>query len=105
MKNRLTIVSVFAVLVCFVGASAVAQSPEDPEALRRELAAERARLEEQMKRLDELEARLDAALAEEEAAPDAAPTTEEEKAVDDRTTSWRNSSRRNRIRPRTRTRS
>jgi len=44
MKNRLTIVSVFAVLVCFVGASAVAQSPEDPEALRRDLAAERARL-------------------------------------------------------------
>jgi len=44
MKNRLTIVSAFALLVCFAGASAVAQSPEDPEGLRRELAAERARL-------------------------------------------------------------
>ena len=72
IKNRLTIVSVFALFVCFAGASAVAQSPEDPEALRRELAAERARLEEQMKRLDELEARLDAALAEEEAAEEGA---------------------------------
>ena len=81
MKNRPTIVSIFALLVCFAGATAVAQSPEDPEALRRELAAERARLEEQMKRLDELEARLDAALAEEEAAPDAAPTTEGETAA------------------------
>jgi len=82
MKNRLTIVSAFALLVCFAGASAVAQSPEDPEALRRELAAERARLEEQMKRLDELEKRLNTALAEEGATPEAAPTVEEEKAID-----------------------
>ena len=81
MKNRLTVIPVFALLVCFAGASAVAQSPEDPEALRRELAEERARLEEQMKRLDELERRLDAALAEEEAAIEAAPTTEGEKVV------------------------
>jgi len=44
MTNRLTIVSAFAVLVCLAGAIAGAQNAEDPEALRRELDAERARL-------------------------------------------------------------
>ena len=58
-----------------------AQDTDDPEALRRELAAERARLEEQMKRLDELEARLDAAIAEEGAAPEAAATIEGEEVA------------------------
>jgi hypothetical protein len=63
--------------VCVGGSVASAQSAEDPEILRRELEAERARLEEQMRlleqqqaayeaqarRLDELESRLEAALA------------------------------------------
>ncbi|MGB5219962.1 MAG: DcaP family trimeric outer membrane transporter, partial [Polyangiales bacterium] len=80
MRWRLYSTLLLAVL-CLGVSIAVAQSPEDPEALRRELAAERARLEEQMKRLDELEARLDAALAEEQAAPDAAPTTEGEEVA------------------------
>jgi hypothetical protein len=80
MRWRLYSTLLLAVL-CLGVSSAVAQSPEDSEALRRELAAERARLEEQMKRLDELEARLDAALAEEETALEAAPATEGEQVA------------------------
>jgi hypothetical protein len=54
-------------LSVFVGGSvAGAQSADDPEALRRELAAERARLEEQLKRLDELERRLEVALGDQQ---------------------------------------
>lgn len=82
MKNRLTIIPVFALLVCFAGATAVAQSTDDPEELLRQLAKERAQLEEQIKRLDELEKRLNAALAEEGATPEAAPTDEQETAID-----------------------
>jgi len=64
--------------------TAVAQTTDDPEELLRQLAQERARLEEQIKRLDELERRLDAALADEQevgAATAAAPDAEEETAA------------------------
>jgi len=58
MRWRLYSTLLLAVL-CLGVSSAVAQSPEDSEALRRELAAERARLEEQMKRLESVYAKLD----------------------------------------------
>jgi hypothetical protein len=80
MRWRLYSTLLLAVL-CLGVSIAGAQNAEDPEALRRELAAERARLEEQIKRLDDLQRRLEAALAEEGAATEVAPTTEAENAT------------------------
>lgn len=64
----------FLALLLLEGPPAAAQSQADPEELRRELAKEKARLEEQIKRIEELEKRIDAALAETEPSPEVAAT-------------------------------
>ncbi len=73
------LLAVICLLALTLGESrAYAQQQEDPEALRREIAEERARIEEQIKRLDELEKRLDTSLADKETAQEAATTAEGE---------------------------
>jgi len=90
MRTRLRYTVVLAAALWLGLPVAVAQQPEDPAALRRELAEEKARIEEQVqqlkqqltayqeqeKRIEALEARLDAALAKEGATPGASAAAE-----------------------------